>query len=53
MMKLQGAVSRVYKGKEYLKYWVTVPIKIVRRKQWVKGKKLKISMVEGRVEING
>jgi bifunctional DNA-binding transcriptional regulator/antitoxin component of YhaV-PrlF toxin-antitoxin module len=36
-MKLQSHTSREYKGKEYQKFWVVIPNKIVEKLGWKTG----------------
>ncbi len=39
-MKLLSHVSRKYNDKEYEKYWIIVPSRIVEKLGWKKGEKL-------------
>jgi len=50
-MKLSWQVSREYKGKEYKRFWIVIPTKIIEKLGWkgdedleadIKGKKLVI-----------
>ena len=40
-MKLQAQISRKYQGKEYEKFWVVVPHKILETLGWKAGDELK------------
>lgn len=51
-MKLQGKVSRVYKGKEYMKQWVVVPNTAVDKLGWKKGDDLKFEVKDGNLVIS-
>jgi len=39
-MKLQSQSSRKYKGKEYRKFWIVLPNKIIEKLGWKTGAEL-------------
>lgn len=50
-MKLLSQKSREYKGKEYRKFWVVVPNKIVDKLDWKAGEELNEEVIEDRLLI--
>jgi bifunctional DNA-binding transcriptional regulator/antitoxin component of YhaV-PrlF toxin-antitoxin module len=43
-MKLQKQVSRTYKGKDYHKHWIVLPIEIIEPLKWKEGENLEWSV---------
>ena len=39
-MKLLSQISRVYKGKNYKKFWIVIPNKLIERLGWKTGEDL-------------
>ncbi len=50
-MKLQSQVSREYKGKEYTKYWIVVPSKLIEKLGWKTGEKLDLEIDDDKIII--
>ncbi len=50
-MKLLSQKSREHKGKEYHKYWVVIPNKIIEKLDWEKGEDLEAYTEKGRLII--
>lgn len=50
-MKLQSQVSRVYEGKEYTKYWVVVPSKLIDKLGWKSGEELEAEVKKKKLII--
>jgi len=40
-MKLQSQISRKYKKKEYKKFWIVIPKKLLEEIRWDAGQELK------------
>ena len=39
-MRLQSQISREYKGKEYKKFWIVIPSKLIEKLGWKTGQEL-------------
>ena len=50
-MKLQSQVSRRYEDKEYIKYWVVIPSKILKMLKWKSGQELEPEVKDGKLII--
>ncbi len=50
-MQLQKRLSRKYKGKEYHKYILVIPIQEIKKSGFKEGQKLKIETKEGEIRI--
>ena len=50
-MKLQSQVSREHKGKEYIKHWVVIPYKLIRKLDWKAGEELEAEIKKGKLII--
>jgi len=50
-MHLQGQKSREYKGKEYHKYWIVLPNKIIEKLKWKQGDELEAETKDDKLVI--
>ena len=50
-MKLSWQVSREYKGKEYKRFWIVIPTKIIEKLGWKSGEELKAEIKDNKVII--
>lgn len=50
-MQLQKRLSRKYKGKEYYKYLLVIPLNEVKKSGFKERQKLKIETKEGEIRI--
>lgn len=50
-MKLQSQISRKYKSNSYRKFWVILPIKIVKELNWKDGQELTPSIEKDKLII--
>jgi bifunctional DNA-binding transcriptional regulator/antitoxin component of YhaV-PrlF toxin-antitoxin module len=50
-MRLLSQKSREYNGKEYRKFWVVIPKKIIERIGWKSGQNLKTEIIGDRLVI--
>jgi len=50
-MRLQGQVSRVYKGKKYEKRWIVVPNTLLDKLGWKEGDNLKAETKGGKLVV--
>jgi AbrB family looped-hinge helix DNA binding protein len=50
-MKLLSQTSREYKGKEYTKYWIIIPNKLIEKLGWTSGEDLEVEIKEGKLVI--
>ncbi|MBI4439478.1 AbrB/MazE/SpoVT family DNA-binding domain-containing protein [Candidatus Woesearchaeota archaeon] len=50
-MRLLSQTSREYKGKEYKKYWVVIPSKLVEKLGWKTGEELEGEIKDDKLVI--
>lgn len=50
-MKLQSQISRKYGNSEYKKFWVVIPLKILKLIGWKTGQELKAEVKDGKLII--
>jgi len=50
-MKLQKQKSRTYNTKNYHKYWIVIPNKIIEKTGWKTGQELKAEIKEEQLTI--
>lgn len=50
-MRLQSQKSREYKGKDYTKFWVVIPQKIVEKLKWRSGQDLECEVKGNKLVI--
>jgi bifunctional DNA-binding transcriptional regulator/antitoxin component of YhaV-PrlF toxin-antitoxin module len=50
-MRLQSQVSRVHKGKEYVKYWIVVPHRFVHKLGWKTSDELEAKIKGGKLVV--
>ena len=50
-MRLLSHKSREYKGKEYEKYWIVIPNKLVEKLGWKRGQDLEAEVKEDKLVI--
>lgn len=50
-MKLQSQVSRKYGDTKYLKFWVIIPNKLLKKLKWKTGQELKGEIKEDKLII--
>jgi bifunctional DNA-binding transcriptional regulator/antitoxin component of YhaV-PrlF toxin-antitoxin module len=48
---LQSQISRVHKGKEYVKFWIVVPHKFVHSLGWKTGEELEAEIKGGKLLV--
>ena len=51
-MRLLSQISREYKGKEYKKFWIVIPNKIIEKLGWKSGTELNADLKNGKLVIN-
>jgi bifunctional DNA-binding transcriptional regulator/antitoxin component of YhaV-PrlF toxin-antitoxin module len=51
-MQLQKRLSRAYKGKEYPKWIVTIPPKLIKLLGWKEGQELEADAESGKLILN-
>jgi bifunctional DNA-binding transcriptional regulator/antitoxin component of YhaV-PrlF toxin-antitoxin module len=51
-MQLQKRLSRAYKGKDYPKWIVTIPPKLIKLLGWKEGQELEANIELGRLILN-
>lgn len=52
-MKLQSQVSRKVGDKEYKKFWVVIPQRLLKKLKWKTGQELKGNIKKGKLIIRG
>ncbi len=52
-MKLQSQVSRKYGDKEYRKFWIVIPEKLLKKLGWKTGEELKAEIKGNKLVIGG
>lgn len=50
-MRLLNQISREYKGKEYKKFWVVIPNKIIEKLGWKTGQELEAEVKGNKLVI--
>jgi len=50
-MRLLSQISREYKGKEYKKFWVVIPNKIIEKLGWKTGQELKAEVKDKKLIV--
>ena len=51
-MKILSQISRKYKNKSYRKFWVIIPIKIIKDLSWKTGQELKAEVKNNKLILN-
>ena len=52
-MKLQSQVSRKVGDKEYKKFWIVIPQKLLKKLKWKTGQELKADVKGGKLVVGG
>lgn len=50
-MRLLSHISRKYKDKNYEKYWIVIPNKLIEKLKWKKGEELKTKVKRDKLII--
>jgi len=50
-MILQSQVNRRYRDTEYKKFWVVIPLKLIKKLGWKKGQELEAEIKKGKLII--
>ena len=50
-MRLLSQKSREYKDKEYRKYWVIIPNKLIEKLGWKQGEELEVEITDDKLII--
>lgn len=50
-MKLQSQVSRIHQGKEYIKKWIVIPVKILEKISWKESQELEAEVIDDKIII--
>lgn len=50
-MRLLSQKSREYKGKEYTKFWVVIPNKLIEKLRWKTGQELEAEAKDDKIII--
>ena len=50
-MRLLSQTSREYQGKEYKKFWIVIPNKLIEKLKWKAGQDLEAETEDGKLVI--
>jgi len=50
-MRLLNQISRKYKGKEYKKFWIVIPNKLIEKLKWKTGEELKAEVKDKKLVV--
>ena len=50
-MKLQSQISRIYNEKEYIKFWIVIPSKIMKELTWKKEDSLQLIRTKNEIVV--
>ena len=50
-MRLLSQKSREYRNKEYRKFWIIIPNKIIEKLKWEQGDKLETEIIDDKLVI--